>query len=92
MNVLYLSNYNIDIGDNIMTYNVNYQWFIKKKREKNNSSLSWAVDEAWTRDLFLTKEVLYHWATTAFVAKSRAKVQLFFDFANFLQTNLLFPT
>ena len=39
MNVLYLSNYNIDIGDNIMTYNVNYQWFIKRKREKNNSSL-----------------------------------------------------
>ena len=26
---------------------------------------SWAVDENWTRDLFLTKEVLYHWATTA---------------------------
>ena len=40
MNVLYLSNYNIDIGDNTMTYNVNYQRFIKKKREKNNSSLS----------------------------------------------------
>ena len=28
--------------------------------------LSRAVDEDWTRDLFLTKEVLYHWATTAF--------------------------
>ena len=26
---------------------------------------SGAVDEDWTRDLFLTKEVLYHWATTA---------------------------
>ena len=25
----------------------------------------WAVDENWTHDLFLTKEVLYHWATTA---------------------------
>ena len=25
-----------------------------------------AVDENWTHDLFLTKEVLYHWATTAF--------------------------
>ena len=24
-----------------------------------------AVDEDWTHDLFLTKEVLYHWATTA---------------------------
>ena len=25
----------------------------------------WAVDEDWTHDLFLTKEVLYPWATTA---------------------------
>ena len=28
----------------------------------------WAVDENWTHDLFLTKEVLYHWATTAFLS------------------------
>ena len=25
----------------------------------------WAVEQDWTADLFLTKEVLYHWATTA---------------------------
>ena len=25
----------------------------------------WAVTGTWTRDLFLTKEVLYHWAITA---------------------------
>ena len=25
----------------------------------------WAVTESWTQDLFLTKEVLYHWAITA---------------------------
>ena len=30
-----------------------------------NRLISRAVDEDWTRDLFLTKEVLYHWATTA---------------------------
>lgn len=27
--------------------------------------IRWAVDENWTHDLFLTKEVLYPWATTA---------------------------
>ena len=27
-----------------------------------------AVDENWTHDLFLTKEVLYHWATTAWIS------------------------
>ena len=28
--------------------------------------IRWAVDENWTHDLFLTKEVLYPWATTAY--------------------------
>ena len=27
--------------------------------------MNWANDENWTRDLFLTKETLYHWATSA---------------------------
>ena len=30
----------------------------------------WADDEIWTRDLFLTKEVLYPWATSAKQKKS----------------------
>ena len=38
---------------------------IEIKNEELVSSSFWAVDEAWTRYLFLTKEVLYHWATTA---------------------------
>ena len=33
-----------------------------------------AVDEAWTRDLFLTKEVLYHWATTAIRLSARCVI------------------
>ena len=28
--------------------------------------MTWANDEIWTRDLFLTKETLYPWATSAF--------------------------
>ena len=32
---------------------------------------TWADDGTWTRDLFLTKEVLYHWAITA--RKKRAE-------------------
>ena len=43
----------------------------------------WAVDEAWTRDLFLTKEVLYHWATTAIGFYSGAKIGIKINFANF---------
>ena len=40
-------------------------WGPNAKKEEPGLFLFWAVDEAWTRDLFLTKEVLYHWATTA---------------------------
>ena len=30
----------------------------------------WAVEENWTLDLFLTKEVLYPWATTAYLIQN----------------------
>ena len=33
-----------------------------------SSFIRWAVDENWTHDLFLTKEVLYPWATTALLS------------------------
>ena len=39
-----------------------YRWV---RYSNNHNSFSRAVDEDWTHDLFLTKEVLYHWATTA---------------------------
>ena len=61
---------------------------IKQKEERFTSSLSWAVDEAWTRDLFLTKEVLYHWATTALRFFSGAKIEIKIDFPNFLSKNV----
>ena len=44
-------------------------WGPNAKKEEPGLFLFWAVDEAWTRDLFLTKEVLYHWATTAISLK-----------------------
>ena len=34
----------------------------------NSPFTFWAVKGNWTLDLFLTKEVLYHWATTAGIA------------------------
>ena len=44
MNVLYLSNYNIDIGDNTMTYDVNYQEELHKMNEMNRAKLK-DIDE-----------------------------------------------
>ena len=38
-------------------------------------SSQWAVTESWTQDLFLTKEVLYHWAITAFVSRAENGAQ-----------------
>ncbi len=35
------------------------------KFEVNNKNNKRANDEDWTHDLFLTKEVLYRWATLA---------------------------
>ena len=35
----------------------------------------WADDGTWTRDLFLTKEVLYHWATLAFILGAEDEAQ-----------------
>ena len=56
--------------------------------------LFWAVDQAWTDDLFLTKEVLYHWATTAinkpYSFYERTKVHKIFESANFLQEKMMF--
>ena len=40
-----------------------------------SSSLSRAVTESWTQDLFLTKEVLYHWAITASWAENGAQTR-----------------
>ena len=34
-----------------------------------------AVTESWTQDLFLTKEVLYHWAITAYVYRAENGAQ-----------------
>ena len=35
----------------------------------------WADDEIWTRDLFLTKEVLYPWATSAYTKRAGDEVR-----------------
>ena len=35
----------------------------------------WADDEIWTRDLFLTKEVLYPWATSAYKKRAGDEVR-----------------
>ncbi len=44
----------------------NPPWSNYRQFQKSNGFINiWAVDENWTHDLFLTKEVLYHWATTA---------------------------
>ena len=45
------------------------------------SSHYWAVDEDWTHDLFLTKEVLYPWATTASHSEEwcKSRKQISFD-------------
>ena len=33
--------------------------------DSKTNKKNWANAESWTRDLFLTKEALYHWATPA---------------------------
>ena len=55
---------------------------MNKKRGKTCVlPLSWAVDEDWTHALFLTKEVLYPWATTATISLSGANVWNKFELA-----------
>ena len=61
-------NFIFDIGNKMECLNRCKPMIYREIEIKNEglvSSSFWAVDEAWTRDLFLTKEVLYHWATTA---------------------------
>ena len=51
--------------------------YIKQKSSPFTDCFSWAVNGIWTHDLFLTKEVLYPWATTANLKNSSS---LFFPF------------
>ena len=49
----------------------------------------WANDEIWTRDLFLTKETLYPWATSAFWPGKFNFI--LHTFSPFLEINIFLP-
>ena len=68
-----------------------FESFPKQKKPPKRMAY-WAVDEDWTHDLFLTKEVLYPWATTATISLSGANVGNKFELAKNIGLFFIFST